>query len=58
MARKRLAAVSALMLSLSLVGCQQASPSGDDGLPQPAVDWGITLSAEDATATGLTLVIT
>ena len=58
MARKRLAAVSALILILSLVGCQGASPAGNDGLPQPAVNWGITLSAEDVTATGLTLVIT
>lgn len=58
MTKKRLAAVSALLLILSLAGCRQASPSGDDGLPQPSVNWGITLSAEDVTATGLTLVIT
>lgn len=58
MTRKLLAAVLALMLVLSLVGCQQASPSDDDGLPQPTVNWGITLSAEEVTATGLTLVIT
>lgn len=51
-----------LILSVSLVGCQNVPPDAPqtDTLSQAqdaAKDWGITLSAKDASATGLTLVI-
>jgi len=52
--RKHLAVLLLLMLPLSLFGCGNATQgqTPPDGSPQ----WGITLEAENVTATGLTLL--